>query len=251
MKITMKKHIAVLAGLVLLFCSGAVARSREEKKKAKEETKEIVRELKEHQNSFKDTKGTPEDSVIFYGGFEATANDYLFTQINSDFEPDSQSMRREYMFVSEPVQPGSRYMLEYWWYWTASTPSSSGSYASQYFTQQTSPLIIDIPEEPGLYYFGYYSGIATVVNGRLIECGYAPSAEMRDSALKAVLRRYRGTAWEPLIKKELAEAKVAVKEHMVERKAEAKEARKEAASDLKTQRARKRQERKEKKQDTE
>ena len=250
MKITMKKHIAVLAGLVLLFCSGAVARSREEKKKAKEESRQFKKDFNASLNKFSNIKGTPEDSVIFYGGFEATGNDYLFTQINSDFEPDSQSMKSAYMFVSEPVQPGSRYMLEYW-YWTNSTPSFGGSYASQHFTQQTSPLIIDIPEEPGLYYFGYYSGIATVVNGRLIECGYAPSAEMRDSALKAVLRRYRGTAWEPLIKKELAEAKVAVKEHMVERKAEAKEARKEAASDLKTQRARKRQERKEKKQDTE
>ncbi len=256
MKVGMRKRIVAMAGIALLLCTGAVARSREEKKKAKEEAKETKKELKENLNSFKDIKGTPEDSVIFYGGFEGMGNDFIFTQVNSDYEPDIQSMKGELYFVSEPVKPGSRYVLEYWcWHYHVTYTTFIGTKPQYHtvdysqnrsYTAQTSPLVIEVPTEPGLYYFGYYAGESSIERGELVQMAYNPSVEAKDNALRKILRYYKGTAWEPLIKQELAEAEVAAKQAKADRKVEQKKAREDADRELKEERARKREARKEK-----
>ena len=251
----MKKRIVAFAGLVLLLGTGAFARSREEKKKAKEEAREIKRELKEHRNSFKNIKGTPEDSVIFYGGFSGEGNDFIFTQTNSDFEPDIQAMKKEVFFISEPVKPGSRYMLEYlcWHhtqvYWVGNKCYSSDVSESSSYTAQNSILVIDVPTEPGLYYFGYYAGQSSIRNGELTDIDYNYAVEVKDNALKKMRSYYKGTAWEPLIQKEFEEAEIAAAQNKVERKAQTKKDREEADKERKLERARKREERKEKRKD--
>lgn len=219
----MKKRIVALAGIAMLLCTGAVAKSREErqrKKEAQKANREFWKDFNANLNDYSDITGTPEDSVIFYGGFGRSQNSCIFTQINSDFEPDTQfmdcktnsAMWSGIFFISKPVTPGSRYMLEYWYC------KGIQYYGSRTYSPRDSILIIDIPEEPGLYYVGTYAGIESMAHGELTEYKDFPSAEERPHALKQVLSLYKGTAWEPLIQKELKEAEASAAQHKADRR---------------------------------
>lgn len=209
----MKKIISIIAVLIAMCSVFSKAKTNE--------TRKISKELSQNKNDYSNITGTPEDSVIFYGGF-AGVNDYIFTQIDSNFEPDTQAMIRADGFVSKPVKPGSRYMLEYLDNTTtnATLVSGSGGVASVHFTDNgynaiynvpTSILIIDVPKEPGLYYFGYYNGSFSIKMGELYTDDYSivySSTIRKASSLNEVLKYYKGTEWEPLINEELKKATV-------------------------------------------
>ncbi len=174
---------------------------------------------------YKNFNGTPENTVIFYGGFHGTSNDFLFRQVDPECAPDTQALGEKEYFVSKPVRLGTRYALEYW-YWTDSTETTEGSSLDRSYDEKNSPLVIDIPFEPGFYYFGYYDGRASIVNGELTEWDSHPSIEMKPAALREVLRCYVGTEWAPLIREELKKAEAEAKQHKAERKAKRKAERK-------------------------
>ena len=145
--------------------------------------------------------GTPYDSVVFYGGLTSWNNDLVFAEISPiQLYPDQAKMNTSF-FVSEPVRPGSRYMLRYW-----SSLMSKGIFLYRWqkvYTEETSPLIIEMPKEPGLYYFGYYDSVETMQKDTPVESIKNPSSFMQKAALKAALECYRGTVWEEYIQAEL------------------------------------------------
>ena len=98
--------------------------------------------------------GTPENSVIFIGYYSDNA--YMtFSQCDSEFPPDNQELEGPYI-VSAPVAPGSRYRLQY----------VNGSYSVgqtvyywiNTYSMQVNGFDIKVPDEPGIYYVGYFSG---------------------------------------------------------------------------------------------
>ena len=213
----MKKRIVALSVLMTLISLSAAAFG--ERAYAGNEPKERAKEVKALEVDYAHVSGSPEDSVIFYGGFQDGDNDFIFTQINSNFEPDSQGVYNQRYFVSAPVTPGSCYMLEYWFWFS----TSNHSYSLNDFMPQTSPIVVQVPEEPGLYYFGTYGGYGSLVLGHSQERESKPSDEMKPRALEKALSCYRGTAWEPLIRKELAQAQAEASQHKEDRRANEKE----------------------------
>ena len=209
-------QLALVAALLvgpLLFKADATGglddRTREEKA--------MNKTMKMYRNTYKLFMGLPENSVIFYGGFQGTENDFLFSQIDPYFDPDTQAVEGQLFFVSRPVKRSSRYMLEYW-RWTDSTEGYDGFSSAKSYTPKSSPLVIDIPDEPGLYYFGFYSGMATSATGELTEWKIHSSEEMKVPALKQVLRCYKGTEWEDYIREELEKAQQEAKERKARRR---------------------------------
>ncbi len=208
----MKKRIAALTVLLAFLCAAAFAIVRNGSKEDRsKESRAMGKQLKACRNKYKVFMGIPTTSVIFYGGFRGASNDFLFRQIDPYTEPDAQAVEEQEFFVSRPVKLDSCYMLEYW-YWTATGEDMDGLYSAESYTPETSPLVINIPQEPGLYYFGYYDGLATAASGRLIEIKSKPSEDMKVAGLKEVLRCYRGTEWEDYIREELDKAKAEAKE---------------------------------------
>ncbi len=210
----MKRRMAALAVLLAFLCAAASAIVRNGSKEDRsKESRSMGKLLKAYRNKYKVFMGIPTTSVVFYGGFRGARNDYLFRQIDPYTEPDAQAVEEQEFFVSRPVKLDSCYMLEYW-YWTAAGEDMDvdGLYSSESYTPETSPLVIDIPREPGLYYFGYYDGQATAASGRLVEIKGKPSEDMKVAGLREVLRCYRGTEWEDYIREELDKAKAEAKE---------------------------------------
>ena len=216
MKVGIIKRIAAMVAVPILCLSARSYQNRYNTNSYKTSL-ERAKEVKALQVNYAKVSGTPADSVVFYGGFYDGDNDYIFTQIDSSFEPDSQGLFNERYFVSAPVKPGSCYMLEYW-YWIG-----NNFYSMNDFMPHNSPLIIKVPEEPGLYYFGSYAGYNSLSWGRLIDWTSKPSDEMKPKALEKALAYYKGTAWEPLIKKELADAEISASQHKSDRKTSEKE----------------------------
>lgn len=214
----MKKRILVLAALLAFLCAAAFAIVRNGSKEDRsQEAKATNKMFKAYKNKYKIFMGIPTTSVIFYGGFRGNRNDYIFRQIDPYTEPDAQAVEGQEFFVSRPVKLDSCYMLEYW-YWTNAEENMDGLYSSEFYTAENSPLVIDIPQEPGLYYFGYYDGQATAASGKLVEIKSTPSEDMKVAGLKEVLRCYRGTEWEDYIREELDKAKAEAKERKAARR---------------------------------
>lgn len=149
--------------------------------------------------------GSPEDTVVFYGGFTNT-QDYRFSQRDSNFPADFQYLEHcDEVFVSAPVAPGSTYTIEYF----------GGAFSSGYVTWvfgRHYPLNFhnfdfQIPKKPGLYYLGYFDGVESYKNGEFKKAKFLlksdKSAEL--DALKVALKVYKGTAWEPVIQKKIDE----------------------------------------------
>ena len=155
------------------------------------------------------TEGSPENSVVFIGYFE---NNSLtaWSQSNSEYAPDYQKLDGPFV-ISAPVAPGSRYRMAY----------VSGSYQvgntiytwSETYSMQETGLDIKIPDEPGLYYFGYYSGSDSYrtnsfvpASTGLFQLASAATPEKRElTCLRQALQFYKGTEWEAVIKARMEE----------------------------------------------
>ena len=150
---------------------------------------------------YKKIAGSPDDSVVFYGGFNSYRNDYIFAEIAPEQARSDQELDGVQFFVSEPVKPGSVYMLRYWDSWDG---KGFRYYSWQKtFSEDNSLIIINLPTEPGLYYFGCYDALKTDQSGQLTENPRHSSASMKRTALKEALECYKGTVWEDRIKAEL------------------------------------------------
>ncbi|MBQ4377618.1 MAG: hypothetical protein II821_00255 [Treponema sp.] len=186
----MKKNIfrAVVIGLAALTLSGCMSMIVDTSSK------------KEYQSA----PGTPEDSVVFYGYIDWDTG-HSFSQMNPDFPPDYQKMKSP-GFVSKPVAPGSTYVLEQTegscvignvrWYW------------DQHYSLQSAatPLIINVPKKPGLYYVGEFDGF-NIVKTKTVDDKNSThyGNTMEQWCVKAALELYRGTAWEEALTKRLEE----------------------------------------------
>lgn len=144
--------------------------------------------------------GSPDDSVIFYGGICRNDKDpydfyyYTFGEKGAEQSELDQTTKRTKFFVSEPVKPGSSYILRHW------RDVKSPVYK---FDEDTTILTVDIPQEPGLYYFGFYDGFTYITKGKLQLFKSSSSKKIKKEALEAVLECYKGTEWEDYIRKEL------------------------------------------------
>lgn len=171
-------------------------------------------------DEFKNAEGTPEDSVVFYGGFYSTDLKAItsFTQTNSEFSADKQTMNGPF-FISKPVKPGSKYILSHL-SGTEKKTAYTGSMGNQKsvisnsfkkdFSVKNTPMTIEVPEEPGIYYFGYYDGRFTAVNEKLTEVGglfkdMLKSDGMEETVLKHVIPLYKDTEWEEVLQKRYTE----------------------------------------------
>ena len=151
--------------------------------------------------------GTPENSVIFIGFYGN--NLYMYwSQCDSEYQPDYQQLEGPYI-VSAPVAPGSRYRLENQYGEIRS--SYSVTYWGQYETMQNNSYDIKIPDEPGIYYFGFYSGTDSWRFGKPINMtglfATTNPTKQEIECLQAALKKYKGTAWEPVIQERIKELK--------------------------------------------
>lgn len=212
----MKKYTSALLCLaVLALCAATAGKLRDKQAKDRIIWKNHVK--------YRKFNGTPENTVIFYGGFHGGSNDLLFRQVDPEQESDMQAVIEEEFFISEPVRFGTRYVLEYWYWADPSDPFENSTAIARDYTEQTSPLIIDVPYEPGFYYFGYYDGRPSIVKGELTEWSGHPSVEMKPEAIRKALKCYAGTRWAPLLRAELKQAEAEAKQHKAERKAAARQ----------------------------
>ena len=156
--------------------------------------------------------GTPENSVIIIGCY--SGNTYMaFSQCDSEYPPDNQEMVGQYV-VSAPVAPGSRYRLQSVsgqmrsgqtvWYWDAN------------YSMQVNSFDIKVPNEPGIYYIGYFSGKASYQNGEpvpitknvgLLLVTNADPEKQEKECLQYALNAYKGTVWYDVIKERIGELK--------------------------------------------
>ena len=150
--------------------------------------------------------GTPENSVVFYGNFGASGAKEGFSQMNPDFEGDYQFMESA-NFISKPVAPGSTYVLERGCredFYYVGNRRYNIIYDIYYSMQGAlNPLVINIPEKPGLYYIGAYA-TTTFEEGTKAE-KTEKSAEYEEMVLKGALKLYKGTAWESAINARIEE----------------------------------------------
>ena len=147
--------------------------------------------------------GTPEDSVVFYG-FLSMDSFHSFSQMNPDFPPDYQEISNQAV-VSKPVAPGSQYVLEY----------NAGSYRAgnvqyywgSYYPLQTplSPITVNIPKKPGLYYMGIYDGRSVAWGNKGKDEKLTDGNE--SFCLECALKLYEGTSWEKVILERMEELK--------------------------------------------
>lgn len=141
---------------------------------------------------YKNATGTPENSVVFYGNFnQSTSN--AFCQMNPEYPANR--VTGGPIFVSLPVAPGSTYQIQY------SFGSNANWYWTYYFTMQTemNPVVVQVPEKPGLYYIGTYSSFN--------ECSKIEEKDVKYQiyALKGVIECYEGTEWATLAAQKLEE----------------------------------------------
>ena len=151
-------------------------------------------------------QGTPENSVLFYGCYESITI-MEWSQSDSEYPADYQKLEGPYV-VSAPVAPGSRYRLQY--VYGSYRVGNYVTYWSETYTMQNTAFDIKIPEEPGLYYFGTYSGANShSTNSKVVSRGLfnASDEKLELNCLKEVLKKYKGTAWEPVIKERMEELK--------------------------------------------
>lgn len=149
--------------------------------------------------------GTPENSVIFIG-FYGNDTSMYWSQCNSEYGPDYQQLEGPYI-VSAPVAPGSRYRLE--WAGGSINYGRTIVYWNDVYTMQWNYFDIKIPEEPGIYYFGYYSGKESYEQGEPVPMTgiFATTNPVKQEreCLEAALKQYKGTDWEPVIRNRMEE----------------------------------------------
>ncbi len=184
----MKKSLIVIAGMCLFLLSGCLS------------PKILNFDYKERA-----AQGTPENSVIFIGFYGNNGSMY-WSQCNSEYQPDYQQLEGPYI-CSAPVAPGSRYRLEFV---SGSMTVGRVTYTwSDVYSLQNNGFDIKIPEEPGIYFFGYYNGQDSFTNGEPKEMKglFATTNPVKQEreCLQFALKKYKGTDWEPVIQKRLEE----------------------------------------------
>ena len=186
----MKKTTFITAGMCLFLLTGCLS------------PKIVNFDYKE-----KAAQGTPENSVIFIGFYGNNGSMY-WSQCNSAYQPDYQQLEGPYI-VSAPVAPGSRYRLEY--VSGSMTVGRTTYYWNDTYPMQDNSFDIKIPEEPGVYFFGYYNGQNSFQQGVPVQPAglFATTnpVKQQKECLEAALRIYKGTEWEAAIKEKLEELK--------------------------------------------
>lgn len=186
----MKKLLVAIAGICLVLLTGCAS------------GKILNFDYKERA-----ALGTPENSVIFIGFYGNNSTMY-WSQCNSEYSPDYQQLEGPYI-VSAPVAPGSRYRLE----WVSGSVNYGRTvvYWGDVYTMQYNYFDIKIPEEPGIYYFGYYNGKESFEKGEPVPMSgiFATTNPVKQEkeCLEAALKQYKGTDWEPVIRNRLEELK--------------------------------------------
>lgn len=186
----MKKFSLVFAGLLAFLLTGCLS------------AKVTNFDYKERA-----TLGTPENSVIFIGFY---GNDWqmYWSQCDSEYPPDYQQLEGPYI-ISAPVAPGSRYRLE--WVSGSANYGRVVYYWNDVYPMQYKEFDIKVPEKPGIYYFGYYSGQDSFKEGENVPMTglFATTNPKKQEieCLQEALRKYKGTEWEPVIQSRLKEVK--------------------------------------------
>lgn len=152
---------------------------------------------------------TPENSVVFYGTFRDNKKTVYF-QSNQEMNVDRQEFKGS-IIVSDPVQPGSNYRLfsfngkgkrvmkDQYGLPQVFSCEWEGTYAVNY-----SVFDLKIPVEPGLYYIGNYDGYESSINSKYVE-NEKDEYKAQIKALKATLKKYKGTEWEKIISEKIEE----------------------------------------------
>lgn len=186
---------------------------------------------------FQKAEGTPEDSVVFYGFLPM--NDVVkFKQIDERYPSDEQDgiklslMDSTGFWVSTPVKPGSTYMISYikGSVQGGTTTNTSVSYIGTTPTYNTTTtfndyvwdyelseeyFVIKIPEKPGLYCFGQYTGREIMFaaqagnpteifdQNNIHEKWGKNGNKVVINGLTQVSKAYKGTEWEAAALKEM------------------------------------------------
>lgn len=198
-------------------------------------------ELSEEQIAkFQNSEGSPNDCVVFYGFLPM--NDVVkFKQIDKNFPADEQDgialkiTDSSGFWLSTPVKPGSTYMISYMKghvqggfstdISTIENTATSTTYKNtttfntyvwdQNFTEDMQYFVIKIPEEPGLYCFGMYTGREIMYNAQngkatqifdqnnLTEKWGKNYNQLIVSGLQQVSKAYKGTEWEEACLKDI------------------------------------------------
>ena len=165
---------------------------------------------------------TPENSVVFFGYIED--DEYVsYSQVNPSLAPDNQLLG-EYI-VSRPVECGSTYRL------MAVAGKNDDKQWSKIYDLDYTKFDITVPETPGLYYIGSYVGITSYEKGEFSSEGSFYKVQKIDElkCLKNMLKLYKKTSWEGVIKARIQE----IKDQQAAEKAAEKQAKLEAQAELK------------------
>lgn len=160
-------------------------------------------------------ESTPENSVLVYGGIGDQTAKVRFTQTDPKFKPgtyEAWSLR----FYFDDIEPGSYLKLTYYESravlvsqsfspvtgWTVSTGNRYS--IGRPGLQGSTPVDFRVPSKPGLYYIGCKSegvvdGVTTFVPATWAKRADDPEKEYELFVLKRVLKKKKGTAWEPVI----------------------------------------------------
>ena len=184
---------------------------------------------------FQAASGSPTDSVIFYG-FLPMNESVKFKQIDKKFPSDEQdgidlaTTDTSGFWLSTPVKPGSTYMLSYLKGSVQGGMSSQPGYEGgrygiitkyetivwdQEFSEDMQYFVIKIPEEPGFYCFGQYTGEEIMRNAKagnptkvfdqnnITEKWGKNANQIMVNGLGQLIKAYKGTEWEAAAAKEL------------------------------------------------
>lgn len=165
-----------------------------------------------------DKSYTPENSVIFYGGISGNKETVYF-QTDKKFEPDLQTFKGE-IIVSNPVVPGSNYRIfRFNGKGKSSLAEDLLGMGTVYEWESIMPINyygydIKIPSNPGaLVFIGSYDGYETSDKWKYCKNTKDDEYKIQLICLKEALKKYKGTAWEPVIAKEIEQVKSKIREN--------------------------------------
>jgi len=157
-------------------------------------------------------ESTPDNSVLVYGTIGDFSSKIRFTQIDPDFSPATHEAECERFFFDD-IEPGSLHKMTHY----STAPIRGMTYViTSPGLQETTPLDFRAPSKPGLYYYGAkFVGFQkrlrdeqatyTVEPATWARTAPNPEREYELFVLKKVLKKKKGTAWEPVIRDRLKE----------------------------------------------
>ena len=154
----------------------------------------------------KDIKGTPENSVVIYGGWAGVGK--LF-QANTSKAPNPASFYTEKDWsVSTPLVPGGRYRE----YFDVSVINTGNTVTTTYYVYGLNGNIESefiVPEKAGIYYYG--DSLLNLQSKKIKNQSESKTAkQLKNEELKALNNAYKvyaKTAWGPLFKARMEELK--------------------------------------------